>query len=199
MTIFMRKNMKKKVFYALLCVGLLLSGLDAQAQEKKKKGFGGFLDKVNNVLSETNQALEDVNSTLDGTANNATKNGGVKVTSPTRNLKLEYKGNYVEGNDVVVEFMLSNMTDKSIGLNWGGGTAWDDLGNSYSFGDMEFTIGGKEVSPMGVEVPAEVPVKAVIRLRKVDSKAKAIAKITIDTYQYKGFQVRKFTIAREEM
>lgn len=102
--------MKKKVFYALLCAGLLLSGLEAQAQEKKKKGFGGFLNKVNSALNETNQALEDVNSTLDGTANNATKTGGVKVTSPTRNLKLEYKGNYVEGNDVVVEFMLSNTT-----------------------------------------------------------------------------------------
>lgn len=29
--------MKKKVFYALLCAGLLLSGLDAQAQEKRRK------------------------------------------------------------------------------------------------------------------------------------------------------------------
>lgn len=166
---------------------------------KKEERFGGFLNKVNSALNETNQALEDVNSTLDGTANNATKTGGVKVTSPTRNLKLEYKGNYVEGNDVVVEFMLSNTTDKSIGLNWGGGTAWDDQGNSYSFGDMEFTIGGKDVGPTGVEVPTEVPVKAVIRLKKVDSKAKAIAKITINTYQYQGFQVRKFTIAREDM
>lgn len=189
--------MKKKLFYALLCGWVLLSGLEVQAQEKKK-GLGRFLEKVNSSLNETNQALEDINFTLDGTANNATKNEGVKVTSPTRNLKLEYKGNYVEGDDVVVEFMLANTTEQSIGLTWGGGTAWDDLGNSYSFGNMEFTIGGKKVGPSGVEVPAEVPVKAVIRLKKVDSKAAFIAKITIDTYQYRGFQVRKFAIVRED-
>lgn len=188
----------KKIFYIITCAGMLLSCMNLQAQEKKKSGFGKFMEKVNKALDDTNQTLEDVNAALDGSANNATQNGGVKVTSPTKDLKLEYKGNYTEGHDVVVEFLLTNLSDKAIGLGWGGGTAWDDLGNSYEFGDREFTIGGRTVGPSGVEVPPEIPVKAVIRLKQVDQKAQNVSKITINTYQFKGFQVKKFAIARDE-
>ncbi len=188
----------KKIFYIIACAGMLLSCMNVQAQEKKKSGFGKFMEKVNKALDDTNQTLEDVNAVLDGSANNATQNGGVKVTSPTKDLKLEYKGNYTEGYDVVVEFQLTNLSDKAMKLGWGGGTAWDDLGNSYEFGDREFTIGGRTVGPSGVEVPPEIPVKAVIRLKQVDQKAQNVSKITINTYQFKGFQVKKFAIARDE-
>ncbi|MDY3266751.1 MAG: hypothetical protein SOX26_04385 [Phocaeicola sp.] len=188
----------KKVFVIIACAGMLFTCMNVQAQEKKKNKFGKFLEKVNKTLDDTNQTLEEINSTLDGTANNTTQNSGVRVTSPTKNLKLEYKGNYTEGHDVVIEFMLTNMTEQSIGLSWGGGTAWDNLGNSYNFGDNSFTIAGKSVSPTGVEVPPEIPVKAIVRLKQVTSKAQSISKITINTYQFKGFEVKKFDIVRNE-
>lgn len=188
----------KKMTFITLCACLLLACGGAQAQEKKKGGFGKFLQKVNKALDDTNQVLEDANSTLSGKERTTTQNGDTKVISPTKDLKLEFKEAYVEGYDVVINLLITNLTDKSIGLNSGGGDAWDDLGGTYKFGSSGFWIGGKEVSALGIEIPADIPMKAVVRLKDVSTKASLIKLIKINTYQYQGFEIRNVTINRED-
>ena len=187
----------KKTTFIVACSCLLFVSVGAQAQEKKS-GLGRFLEKVNRVLDDTNQTLESANAILGGKEQTSTQNGDTKVVSPTRDLKLEFKDSYVEGYDVVINLQITNTTDKGTGLNWGGGTAWDDLGEAYKFGSSAFTIGGKEVGPAGVEIPSGIPLKAVIRLKNVSTKASLIKLVRIDTYQFQGFEIKNIPIDREE-
>ena len=182
----------KRNILLMLCACLLMASTNAQAQNK----FGNFLKKVNKALEETNQKLEDVNNTLDGKVLSTASNGKTKTLSPTRDLQLEFVECYDEGHDVVIVLKMTNITDKEIGLNWGEGKGYDNLGNAYEFDYNLFTVGGKQVSPSGVGVPSDIPLKALIRLKDVNTEATSIKKIEIDTYQYKGFEVRNIPIIR---
>ena len=88
---------------------------------------------------------------------------------------------------------MTNTQSEETYLNWGGGRAWDDQGNMYEFGGDEFTVGGKAVGPTGVPVPGEIPVKCEILLKGVSKNAKIIKLIKFDTYQFKGFEIKKYT------
>ena len=182
-----------RIFISLgACLFMFCSGVQAQGK------FGNFLKKVNKTLEETNQTLEDVNNVLDGKDVSTDENGETKIVSPTRDLQLKFEKCYDEGHDVVVALKITNTTDKEIGLNWGGGEGYDNLGNAYKFGSDEFTIGGRDVSPLGAPVPAGIPAKALIRLEDVNDKATSIKKLIINTYQYKGFEVRDIPITRDQ-
>ena len=183
--------MKRNIFF-MFCACLLMASTNAQAQSK----FGNFLKKVNKALEETNQKLEDVNNTLDGKVLSTASNGKTKTLSPSHDLQLEFVECYDEGHDVVVVLKITNTTDKEIGLNWGGGKGYDNLGNTYEFDYNFFTIGGEQVSPSGVGIPSDIPLKALIRLKDVNAEATSIKKIEINTYQYKGFEVRNIPITR---
>lgn len=180
----------KAIIVTTMCLFMACQGMYAQGK------LGGFLKKVNKALENTNQALEDVNNTLDGKVLSTASNGMTKTLSPTRDLQLDFVECYDEGHDVVVSLKMTNITDNEIGLHWGRGRGYDDLGNTYEFDDGGFTIGGKDVSPLGVGLPPEIPMKTLIRLKNVDSEAVSIKKLVIDTHQYKGFEVRNIPIAR---
>lgn len=183
--------MKRNIFF-MFCACLLMASTNAQAQSK----FGNFLKKVNKALEETNQKLEDVNNTLDGKVLSTASNGKTKTLSPSHDLQLEFVECYDEGHDVVVVLKITNTTDKEIGLNWGGGKGYDNLGDTYEFDYNFFTIGGEQVSPSGVGIPSDIPLKALIRLKDVNAEATSIKKVEINTYQYKGFEVRNIPITR---
>lgn len=170
----------------LMCLCFLMVETDSFAQS--------FFTKLKKGLEKVNETLESTNTTLNGGV--TTKTGNTSVSSPNKEYKLEFTEAYVEGYDVVVCFSITNTTEESKGLNWGGGTAYDNLGNKYSFGHDGFTIGGR--STLGVELPSEIPLKAVIRLKNVNTKATSIKQIDIGFHQINGFKAKNITINWED-
>lgn len=176
--------------------------------EMRIPGISKEVNKIKLIKMYTHQVqgFEMRNITINreesstSTAEEAATFGGAdtKVTSPTRKLKLQFKECIAEGNDVVVNLMITNTTEENMGLNHGGGTAWDDQGESHGFGYQEFTIGGKGTGPSGVELPAGIPLKASVVLKGVSAKVQEIKLIKIDTYQFQGFEIRNIPITRGE-
>lgn len=174
------------------CACFFLMASEVQAQSKLEN----FFKKVDKILDDTNEALEGVNNTLEGKETTTAENGETRTVSPTRDLKLEFVQCYDEGHDIVIQLKMTNTTDKELGLNWGRGKAYDDQGNLYEFDDRYFSVGGRSVSPTGVSVPPEIPVKALIHLKNVSDEATSIKTLTIDTHQYQGFEVKDIPITR---
>lgn len=181
----------------MMCVCLLLAGMGAQAQEKKKGGFGNFLKKVNKTLDATNQALDDANAALSGKERTVTKTGGTTVISPKRTMKLTFKECYAEGNDVVVIFTMIDTDEKGQGFNWGEATAWDETGQEYRAADI--TLGGRSMcGGSGMGIPSDVEIKGEMRIPGISKEVNTIKLIKMDSYQLKGFEMRNVTIDRED-
>lgn len=90
--------------------------------------------------------------------------------------------------------MITNTTSQEIGLNHGEGTAWDDQGESHGLSAV--MVGGKQVGPSGVIVPAGIPLKATIQIKGVSKEVKEIKLIKFDTYQFNGFEIKNVPITR---
>lgn len=184
-------------------------GIPSNVEIKGEMRIPGISKEVNTIKlikmdSYQLKGFEMRNIAIDRDDNNATADAGtagsagIKVTSPSRNLKLQFKECVAEGNNVVINFIMTNASEEEIGLNSGGGTAYDDQGESHDFGYQEFTVGGKEVSPSGMGLPAGIPLKASITLKNVSNKVKEIKLLKFDTYQFKGFEMRNITVRRDE-
>lgn len=112
------------------------------------------------------------------------------ITTPSQNLKLQYKGARVVGNDIELTVILTNLSANEVVLNLVGGTyqngmagsiVYDNEGNIYELGNVLVSVGNKSYAEQysaGV-FPASVPVKCHILVRNVASDAASFAKVKL--------------------
>ncbi len=188
----------RKATFLLICISMLWSFThDVNAQENKKKGkFGNVLKKVNKALEDTNMALDDVNSALKGEERNVTQKGKTKVISPKRNLQLDFKECYSEGEDVVVVFTMLKKDEGEQGFNWGNVSAWDEEGNEHKT-DRVYLGGRAFGAGAGTSIPSSVTIKGEIRLKGVGSKVNSFKLLKMNTHQISGFEMRNIDINRD--
>ena len=114
----------------------------------------------------------------------------ISVTSPSQSLKLEYKSASVNGADVELTFLVTNLSDNEVVINlvggqyqtgMGGSVVFDSEGNLYEHTDVQVAVGKKaftEQYSAGI-FPAKVPVKCHLAVRNVDKAASALTKVKL--------------------
>lgn len=112
------------------------------------------------------------------------------ITTPTQNLKLQYKGSRVIGNDVELTVLITNTASDDVTVYLVGGLyqtgmsgsiAYDNEGNINEMADVLVSVGNKSLTEQycaGV-FPAKVPVKCHILVRNVAKEARVFAQIKL--------------------
>lgn len=114
----------------------------------------------------------------------------ISVTTPSQNLKLQYKSARVEGNNVELTVLVTNLSDTEVVLNLVGGlyqtgmsgsVAYDNDGNVYELGNMLVSVGNKSFSDQycAGNFPAKVPVKCHILVRGIAREASSLTKVKL--------------------
>ena len=112
------------------------------------------------------------------------------VTTPSPDLKLQYKGARVSGNDVELTVVLMNLSATEVVLNLVGGVyqtgmagsvVYDNEGNIYEMGNVLVSFGNKSFTEQysAGNLPSKTPVKCHVLVRNVASEAAAFAKVKL--------------------
>lgn len=112
------------------------------------------------------------------------------VTTPSQNLKLQYKGARVVGNDIELTVVITNLSSAETVVNLVGGTyqngaagsiVYDSEGNIYEQGNVLVSVGNKSYTEQysAGSFPSKVPVKCHVRVRNVASEASHFAKVKL--------------------
>ena len=114
----------------------------------------------------------------------------ISVTSPSQSLKLEYKSASVNGADVELTFLVTNLSDNEVVINlvggqyqtgMGGSVVFDSEGNLYEHTDVQVAVGKKAFTEQysAGSFPSHVPVKCHLTVKNVDSAASALTKVKL--------------------
>ena len=112
------------------------------------------------------------------------------VTTPSPDLKLQYKGARVSNNDVELTVVLTNLSADEVVLNLVGGVyqtgmsgsiVYDNEGNIYEMGNVLVSFGNKSYTEQysAGNLPSKTPVKCHILVRNVASEAASFAKVKL--------------------
>lgn len=112
------------------------------------------------------------------------------VTTPSPDLKLQYKGARVSNNDVELTLVLTNLSANEVVLNLVGGVyqtgmsgsvVYDNEGNIYEMGNVLVSFGNKSYTEQysAGSLPSKTPVKCHILVRNVASEAATFAKVKL--------------------
>lgn len=112
------------------------------------------------------------------------------VTTPSQNLRLQYKGARVIGNDVELTVTITNLSSEEVVLNLVGGTyqngmagsvAYDNDGNIYELNNILVSVGNKSYTEQysSTAFPSQVPVKCHVFIRGVDKAANLFSKVKL--------------------
>lgn len=112
------------------------------------------------------------------------------VTSPSPNLKLQYKGARLIGNDVELTVVLTNTSANEVVLNLVGGiyqtgmsgsVVYDNEGNIYEQSSVLVSVGNKSVTEQysAGNFPSNTPVKCHVLIKGLASEAKSLAKVKL--------------------
>lgn len=112
------------------------------------------------------------------------------VTTPSPDLKLQYKGARVSGNDVELTVVLTNLSSNEVVLNLVGGVyqtgmagsiVYDNEGNIYEMGNILVSFGNKSFTEQysAGNLPSKTPVKCHVLVRNVVSEATTFAKVKL--------------------
>lgn len=112
------------------------------------------------------------------------------VTTPSQNLRLQYKGARAVGNDVELTVVITNLSPDEVVLNLVGGTyqtgmagsvAYDSEGNIYELNNVLVSVGNKSYTEQysATAFPSQVPIKCHIFVRGVDKSADKFAKVKL--------------------
>ena len=105
------------------------------------------------------------------------------VTTPSQNLRLQYKGARAIGNDVELTVTITNLSQDEVVLNLVGGTyqngmagsvAYDNDGNIYELNNILVSVGNKSYTEQysSTAFPSQVFVRGVDKSANVFSKVK---------------------------
>ena len=114
----------------------------------------------------------------------------ISVTTPSQNLKLQFKGARTSGSNVEVTVLVTNLSDSEVVLNLVGGqyqtgmsgsVAYDNEGNVYELGNILVSVGNKSYSDQycAGSFPSKVPVKCHILIKDISREASALTKIKL--------------------
>lgn len=143
-----------------------------------------FLDKVLKGVEKTNKILDETDK-LFGNDNTPTssagrKGGGFKIVPPNPNIEIKVTRCMAFGNNVIIDFILTNYgSDASIEF-MRGSVAYDDLGNQYP----NFYTGGGGDSEWNQKMlyPTEIPVKCRMTIDNVKENASNFKRINLAVY-----------------
>lgn len=132
----------------------------------------------------------------------------IKIESPTRDIEVRMRGCAADGDNVLVECLLTNIGQKDIPELFLAGTAfpcvaYDDEGTSYKV--TEGAVGGERIAYLGGPVkscalPMGVPVKCRLLVEQVNPVAASFALIEVQLYiggELKKMKLRNIPINRE--
>lgn len=114
----------------------------------------------------------------------------VSVTTPSQNLKLQFKSAERSGNDVVLTILVTNLSSSEQIVNLVGGQyqtgmaasiAYDNDGNVYELGNILVSIGNKSYSEQycASSFPAGVPVKCHVMVKNLAPQASSFSKLKL--------------------
>lgn len=112
------------------------------------------------------------------------------VTTPSQNLKLQFKGARTVGSDVELTVLVTNLSANEVVLNLVGGmyqtgmagsVAYDNDGNVYELGNVLVSVGNKSYTDQycAGNFPGKVAVKCHVLVKNVAKEASAIAKLKL--------------------
>ena len=114
----------------------------------------------------------------------------ISVTSPSQNLKLQFKSAERSGSDVILTVLVTNLSSSEQIVNLVGGQyqtgmaasiAYDNDGNVYELGNIVVSIGNKSFSEQycAASFPAGVPVKCHVRVKNLASDVSSLVKLKL--------------------
>ncbi|MBR1539399.1 MAG: hypothetical protein IJ636_07835 [Bacteroidales bacterium] len=112
------------------------------------------------------------------------------VTTPSQNLKLQFKGARTVGNDVELTVLLTNLSANEVVINLVGGmyqtgmagsVAYDNDGNVYELGNVLVSVGNKSFTDQycAGSFPGKVAVKCHVLVKNVAREASSLSKLKL--------------------
>ena len=112
------------------------------------------------------------------------------VTTPSQNLKLQFKGARLVGNDVELTVLVTNLSSQEVVLNLVGGmyqtgmagsVAYDNEGNVYELGNILVSVGNKSYTDQycAGNFPGKVAVKCHVLVKGMAREASSLAKLKL--------------------
>jgi len=114
----------------------------------------------------------------------------ISVTTPSQNLKLQFKAAERAGNDVVLTIQVTNLSAQEEIVNLVGGQyqtgmpasiAYDNDGNVYELNNILVSVGNKSYSEQycAASFPSGVPVKCHVRVKNLAPEATSLVKLKL--------------------
>ena len=112
------------------------------------------------------------------------------ATTPSQDLKIQYKNSRLVGYDVELTVLVTNMSSSDVLVNlvggiyqtgMGGSVAYDDDGNVYELGDVLVSVGNKSLTDQysALTFPSRVPIKCHVLVKNVAKEASAFSKVKL--------------------
>ena len=112
------------------------------------------------------------------------------ATTPSQDLKIQYKSSRLVGYDVELTVLVTNMSSSEVLVNlvggiyqtgMGGSVAYDNDGNVYELGSILVSVANKSLTDQysAMTFPSKVPVKCHILIKNVAKEADSVTKVKL--------------------
>lgn len=161
----------------------------------------GFFKKIAKGVENASKELEKATDKLSGAKQVTINNTSVTYSSPSSILKIDVDKVEMQGDKLILEFMLTNISDIDIRSYRIGCDFTKDNAKTYAIdnlggratvvvylADKEPNRGG---GYLGTNIPAGIPLRAIVRIGEINPKATSITQLRIDGHDWSNGNARK--------